>query len=257
MSIWHCYPNSRNIAVVGANGNVGSYITSALLAKNHFNVTAITRTESKATFPSGVNVARIDYDSQDTIVKALTGQDALVITMSVFGGNAQEKLIRGAAQAGVPWILPNEFGMYNTEEIQNETIGPGKAIARNLIESLGVSSWIGVTSGFWYEYSLSGAYFGIDIPKREVVYFDDGKQRLNTATWPQTGLAVANLLSLPVSASDGNGPTLEQYRNRYDLRIVFRPQPARDVRGGTEGYWHHGERLEDYVGAVEAALGHC
>jgi nucleoside-diphosphate-sugar epimerase len=137
----------KNIAVVGASGNVGSYIASALLAKNHFNVTAITRTESKATFPSGVRVARIDYNSPDTIVKALTGHDALVITLSVFSSGAQEQLIRGAAQAGVPWVLPNEFGMYNTEEIQNETIGSGKTIARLLIESLGLSSWIGVTSG--------------------------------------------------------------------------------------------------------------
>jgi hypothetical protein len=68
--------------------------------------------------------------------------------------------------------------------------------------------------GFWYEYSLSGGYYGIDIPKREVTFIDDGKQRLNTATWAQTGLAVANLLSLPVSASDGKGPALESYRNR-------------------------------------------
>jgi NAD(P)-dependent dehydrogenase (short-subunit alcohol dehydrogenase family) len=204
----------KNIAVVGASGNVGSYITSALLAKNHFNVTAITRTDSKATFPPGVGIERIDYDSPDTIVKALTGQDALVITMSVFAREAQEKLIRGAAQAGVPWVLPNEFGMYNTEEAQNETIGPGKTIARKLIESLGVSSWISVTSGFWYEYSLSGGYYGIDIPKREVVFFDDGTQRLNTSTWNQTGLAVANLLSLPVSASDSSASNLEQYRNR-------------------------------------------
>jgi hypothetical protein len=233
----------KNVAVVGASGNVGTHITSALLAKNHFNITAITRAESKATFPSGVAVARIDYNSPDTIVKALTGQDALVITMSVFAGGAQEKLIRGAAQAGVPWILPNEFGMYNTEEIQNETIGPGKTIARSLVETLGVSSWIGLTSGFWYEYSLSGGYYGIDIPKRKVTYIDDGMQRLNTATWPQTGLAVANLLSLPVSASDGNGPALDQYRNRMlfvssfalNQREMF--EVVQKVTGTTEKDW--------------------
>ncbi|KAB2110756.1 hypothetical protein AG0111_0g884 [Alternaria gaisen] len=233
----------KNIAVVGASGNVGTHITSALLAKTHFNVTAITRTDSKATFPPGVRVARIDYNSPDTIVKALTGQDALVITMSVFAGGAQEQLIRGAAQAGVPWVLPNEFGMYNTEEAQNETIGPGKTIARKLIESLGVSSWVGLTSGFWYEYSLSGGYYGINIPKREVTYIDDGKQRLNTATWPQTGLAVANLLSLPVSGSDSVGPILEQYRNRMlfvssfalNQREMF--EAVQKATGTTEKDW--------------------
>lgn len=204
----------KKVAVVGASGNVGSHIVSALQAKSQFQITAISRVQSKATFPQGVGVAHINYEKPDTLVTALKGQDALIITMSVFAHSAQEQLIRAAAQAGVPWILPNEFGMFNTEDVQIETTGPGKMRDRALIESLGVSSWIGLTSGFWYEYSLSGGYFGIDINKREVVFFDDGTQRLNASTWPQTGLAVANLLSLPLSSSDGKIPTLEQYRNR-------------------------------------------
>lgn len=204
----------KKVALVGANGNVGSYILSALQAKNQFQITAISRQQSKATFPSGIDVARVDYNEPESLVAALKGQDALIITMSVFAHDAQEKLIRAAAKAGVPWILPNEFGMYNTDEVQFETTGPGKKRDRALIESLGVSSWIGMTSGFWYEYSLSGGNYGIDLNKREVVYFDDGNQRLNTTTWSSTGLAVANLLSMPVSAVDGKGPALEQYRNR-------------------------------------------
>ena len=199
----------NRIALVGANGNVGSHILSALQAKNRFQITAISRVQSKTTFPSDISVARVNYDEPETLVNALKGQDALIITMSVFAHDAQEKLIRAAAQAGVAWILPNEFGMFNTDDVQNETTGSGKQRDRALIEKLGVSSWIGMTCGFWYEYSLSGGQYGIDLNKREVVYFDDGNQRLNTTTWPQTGLAVANLLSLPLSSTDGKGPTLE------------------------------------------------
>ncbi|USP73063.1 hypothetical protein yc1106_00337 [Curvularia clavata] len=204
----------KKIAIVGANGNVGSYILSALRAKGHFQITAISRIQSKATFPSDIGVARVNYEQPETLVEALKGQDALIITMSFSAQNAQEQLIRAAAEAGVPWILPNEFGMFNTQAIENETIGPAKQKDRALIESLRVSSWIGMIGGFWYEYSISGGQFGIDLSKREVVYLDDGNQRLNTSTWPQTGLAVANLLSLPISSSDGKGPTLDQYRNR-------------------------------------------
>jgi hypothetical protein len=233
----------KKIAIVGASGNIGSRIVSALQAKGRFNITAISRNDSKATFAEDIAVARVDYNESDTIVKALKGQDALIITMSVFARGAQEKLIRAAADAGVPWVLPNEFGMYNTEEAQNDTIGPGKRLDRELIESLAVSSWIGVTCGFWYEYSLSSTFYGIDIPKREVVFADDGMQRLNTSTWAQVGLAVANLLSLPVSASHQTGPSLEQYRDRMlyissfalNQREMF--EATKRVTGTTDSDW--------------------
>jgi hypothetical protein len=233
----------KKIALVGANGNVGSYILSALQAKNRFQITAISRVQSKATFPPDVAVARVNYDEPETLVKALKGQDALIITMSVFAHGAQEQLIRAAAEAGVPWILPNEFGMFNTEDVQIETVGPGKQRDRALIEKLGVSSWIGMTSGFWYEYSLGGGQFGIDLNKREVVFIDDGNQRLNTSTWSQTGLAVANLLSLPISSSDDKDQSLEQYRNRMlffssftlNQREMF--EAAQKATGTTEKDW--------------------
>lgn len=88
----------------------------------------------------------------------------------------KKKLIHAAAAAGVQWVLPNEFGMYNTENAQNDTIGPDKTKSRQFIESLGLS-WVGVTCGFWYEHSLSGlGLYSFDIAKREVIFFDeDGK----------------------------------------------------------------------------------
>lgn len=214
----------RNIAIVGASGNSGSHIVSSLLAKKQFNITAISRPDSKGTFPEGIKVAQVDYNNHDTIVSALKGHDALIITLSVFAPrDTQPKLIRAAANAGVQWILPNEFGMYNTEEAQNDTIGPGKSQDRALIESLGLT-WIGVTTGFWYEHSLSGpGFYGFDISKREVIFFDDGTQKLNTSTWPQVGRGVAGLLSLPVLPDDENDEktTLSSYRNRMAFISSF------------------------------------
>ncbi|KAJ4347548.1 hypothetical protein N0V95_005332 [Ascochyta clinopodiicola] len=207
----------RNIAIVGVTGNVGSYITKALLDKHRFTITAISRHGSRAEFPSDVKVRRVDYDDEKSIEDALENQDALIITTSVFAPkDTCAKLIRAAAAAGVAWILPNEFGMSNTDEATNDTIGPGKKDDRDLIEYLGVSSWIGISCGFWYEHSLSnGELYGIDTKKREVTFFDDGTQRLNTSTWPQVGRTVAALLSLPGDADgqQSDAVTLNAYRN--------------------------------------------
>lgn len=105
--------------------------------------------------------------------------------------------------------------MYNTDAAQNDTIGPGKARDRELIESLGLS-WIGLTCGFWYEHSLAGReLFGFDIKERKVTMFDDGEQKLNCSTWGFVGRAVAGILSLPISADEGErGTSLEEYKNR-------------------------------------------
>ncbi|KAF9691322.1 hypothetical protein EKO04_010610 [Ascochyta lentis] len=206
----------KNIAIVGGTGTIGTYIMQALLARNRFTITAISRHDSRAEFPSDIQVMRVDYDNEKSIVDALQGQDTLIITTSVFAPkDTSAKLIRAAAAAGVSWVLPNELGMYNTDEAANDTIGPTKKDDRELIESLGVSSWIGISCGFWYEHSLSnGELYGIDIEKREVTFFDNGMQRLNTSTWSQVGRAVAALLSLPVDLDDQpSDVTLSAYRN--------------------------------------------
>lgn len=206
----------KTIAIVGVTGTIGTYITQALLAKKRFNITAISRPDSKAEFPYEVKVARVNYDDHNSIVEGLRGHDALIITTSVWAPrDTSAKLIRAAAAAGIPWILPNEFGMFNTQEAAKETIGSGKEQDRELIESLGISSWIGISCGFWYEHSLSalnGELYGIDVRNRRATFFDDGTQRLNTSTWQQVGRAVAALLSLPIEQEHAP-TTIAMFRN--------------------------------------------
>ncbi|KAH6639054.1 hypothetical protein C7974DRAFT_125601 [Boeremia exigua] len=207
----------HKIAIVGVTGTIGTYITQALTAKNRFAITAISRHDSKAEIPANVQIARVDYSDHKSITEALKGHAALIITTSVWAPkDTSAKLIKAAADAGVSWILPNEFGMYNTDEAAQDTIGSGKREDRELIESLGVSSWIGISCGFWYEHSLSnGELYGIDTNKRKVTFFDDGTQKLNTSTWLQVGRAVAALMSLPIGVDNETDArtTLSSYRN--------------------------------------------
>ncbi|KAK9447965.1 uncharacterized protein V1518DRAFT_375798 [Limtongia smithiae] len=239
----------RKVAIVGATGNSGLYMTNALLATGKHTVTAISRADSTATMPTGVRVAKVDYSEPASLVAALKGHDALVITMSVMAPpDSEAKLIAAAADAGVKWILPSEFSPDMADPaLSKEThVGEPKRENRELIEKLGKSSYVALECGFWYEWSLaiSGAY-GFDVAKRTVTMYDDGETKICTSTWPQVGRAVAKLLSLKI-APDGpedKEPTLEMFRNKflYISSFVLSQRQIFDsvlrVTGTTEADW--------------------
>lgn len=101
-----------------AGGNVGRFMTEALLKTGNHTVTAITRFDSQSTLPDGVLAKKVDYEKPETLVEALRGQDALVITVSGRSPmqSIEEKLVRAAAEAEVPWILPNEWSPDSANE---------------------------------------------------------------------------------------------------------------------------------------------
>ncbi|KAG2175443.1 hypothetical protein INT43_001090 [Umbelopsis isabellina] len=210
----------EKIAIVGAGGQSGSHITDTLLKTGKHKITAITRVDSTSTFPSGIEIKRVDYDDQMSLVEALQGQEVLIITLGIFAApDQQTKLIRAAAAAKVPWVIPNEFGNDNANPalLKDIPVNAGKTQYREEIERLGVSSWLGICCNFWYDYSLSRGNFAIDIKNRTVTLWDDGNTRINTSTLPQIGQAIAKLLSLKVLPDDkeDTSPCLSNYKNKF------------------------------------------
>jgi hypothetical protein len=169
-----------------------------------------------------VKIKKVNYEDQSRLVEALQGQEALIITLNVFTpSDTQTKLIEAAATANVPWILPNEFGRdnVNSEMGKDDLLGAAKAKYREHIEALGKSSWIAITCGFWYEFSLAGGTwrYGFDFKERTVQQFDDGKTKINTSTWPQLGSAVAALVSLkiaPEGEDDQSVTLMTHFKNK-------------------------------------------
>jgi hypothetical protein len=210
----------ENVAVVGVSGSVGSYITQSLLETGKHTVTAVTREDSKSEIPKDVKVAKVNYDDESTLVGALKGQQALVITMKTGQKEASLKLIRAAAKAGVDFIMPNEYG---PDVRANRTFGQESLLLGPIeghqeeIEKHGVSSWIGLTCSFWYPFSLaqSPQAYGFDFQNKKAYMIDGGSLKINTSTWDQCGRAVATLLSLPVLPQDANDKslTVSHWRN--------------------------------------------
>ena len=234
------------VAIVGASGNVGSHITSALLATGKHQVTAITRAGSTSKVPEGIiAIKSIDYNDPSTLVEALKGQEVLINTVSASaaGGDVQEKLVDAAAEAGVQWIVPNEWGSdnSNTALVEATMLGPPALAMRKYIEGKGLK-WIAISCSFWYEFSLSGTEirYGFDFPNKRLTLFDEGTTKISTTTWPQVGRAVASLLSLPV---DGQSPCVSDWKNDAVLIDSF-TLSQRDmldsvlrVTGGKESIW--------------------
>ncbi len=183
-------------------------------------MTAITRAESTSTPPAGVQVAKVDYSDHSSLVKAFTGQEALIITMGVTAPpDQQSKLIAAATEAKVSWILPNEWGFdAKNEQLVIDIMGANHyGQIHQQIEQSGSSSWIGIACGFWYEFSVKNGpeCYGFDLKDHKAIFIDNGETKINTSTWPQCGRAVANLLSLKILPDDESDKSahLSQFKN--------------------------------------------
>lgn len=202
-----------------AGGNSGSFMAQSLIDTGRFNVTALTRPDSTSKLPAGIKVAKASNDDHDALVAALRGQDALLITLGVMApADTHGKLVRAAADAGVPWVLPNDWG-FDTEndDCVNDIPGASKVPnGRKEVLETGVCKFISVSTGFWYEWSLAIPFaYGFDFANKTATFFDNGETKISTSTWPQVGRAVTSLLSLPIKAEGGNSERcLEHFQNR-------------------------------------------
>jgi len=129
-------------------------MTKELLKTGKHTVTAITRHDSTTKLPERVQVTKVDYSKPTTIVEALNNRDALVITLSGFvPPDTQSKLIHAAAEAGVPWIFPNEWSPDTANEglVKDVAMFQTKPASREEITKIGKSPYVAVATGFWYE----------------------------------------------------------------------------------------------------------
>ncbi|KAI8692582.1 NmrA domain-containing protein [Fusarium sp. Ph1] len=220
---------ARKIAIVGGTGTVGSRTLSSLLDKNIHTIMAISRSDSSATFPENATVLKGDYSDENFLVSALKGQVVLILQLSPTAMSVQESFIRAAAKAGVPYILPTEFGtdIEALDLTREQPITSGKKGSRDLVEQLGVSSWITV--------------------ERKAEIWNGGNVKANTSTLKRVGAAVAELLSRPEEE-------LSAYKNRpfyvssffiSQMEILERMQR---ITGTTDADWEIKERDIDEFG---------
>ncbi|KAM0439168.1 hypothetical protein ACHAQK_006272 [Fusarium lateritium] len=204
------HTQGRKIAIIGASGQVGSPTLKALLAQGIHTITAVQRAESTSTFPQEVLVKSGDLADESFLVGAFQGQDVVVLMPPLpHITSIQEPAVRAAAQAGVPYVFPAEFGPdpFATRLIEENKLLQDKKQIRDLIEELGVSSWISISVGPFLDMNIKSGLWGIDIENRKATIWSGATGKVNTSSVAHTGQATAAVLSLPDAE-------LSQYKNK-------------------------------------------
>ncbi|KAJ0162802.1 hypothetical protein CTA2_3988 [Colletotrichum tanaceti] len=197
----------KKVAVVGGSGNLGPSVIRSLLAGG-FQVTALSRKESSATFPSEVAVKKVDLGSLDEVTAALQGQDAVASIVGNDGFAGQKTLVDAALAAGVKRFIPSEFGIH-TREARGTKIGgilaPKIQISDYLIELSEKNTsftWTGISVGPFFDWDFSSSILGFDVKNKTVNIFDSGNEPVSPSTLGLIGDSVAGVLKNPEATAN-------------------------------------------------------
>jgi putative NADH-flavin reductase len=193
------------VALIGANGNLGPAVLSALLSLPKITVTVLTRSSSSTTYPPAVRTVSIsDSLPAHDLTNSLRGQDALVITIVCTLVEEQIKLIDAAYAAGVKRVIPADFGSCDSADKYTLDLLPvmaGKARVRAHLEQLAlqngsVLSWTNIITGHFFDHGLKDRLLLFDLPKRRVRLLDVGDIRWSASTLKRVGEAVLRGLEM-------------------------------------------------------------
>lgn len=193
---------------------MGAPTLKALLAQGIHTITAIQRREATTSFPPEVAVRSGDLEDEAFVAEVVKGQDVLILMPPLSHISLQKGFVRAAAKAGVPYVLPSEFGPdpFATQLVDENVLLQDKKAIRDLIDELGVSSWVSVTVGPWLEPGLVGGLWGIDCKARKATIWRGADSKANTSTVQRTAEVAAAVLSLP-----------EAELARYKNKAVYAP----------------------------------
>ncbi|KFY35868.1 hypothetical protein V494_05520 [Pseudogymnoascus sp. VKM F-4513 (FW-928)] len=195
----------KNVIVIGASGNIGGAIFKGIVASNKFTVTVLTRPESTATYPAGIKTIQSDY-SEQSLVDAFQGQDAVVSALGAAGLAEEIKIIDAAVKAGVKRFIPSEYGSNSKNEKATALIpffGLKAQINAHLKEQEAKGlTWTGIAAGPMFDWGINMGLVGFNIHTKEALIFDDGNRRFSTTNLSQLGNAVVAVLSKPAATAN-------------------------------------------------------
>ncbi|RSL78937.1 hypothetical protein CDV31_017242 [Fusarium ambrosium] len=211
-------PLIKNVTVVGATGNVGPHIVSALLERS-FHVTALTRATSSHSFPPMITEFKTDY-TPASLERAFQGQDAVICTLGYGGLEKQLDLVDAAEKAGVKRFIPSEFGSPKgnndlpeyTNLLQNKL-----KVVRYLQQKADKNpqfSWSAFTTGTFLDRALlTFPDFGFDVRHESATIFDSGNE-------PFTAMTIQSIGKPVVTSLEKFDETMNRYIGISSLKVT-------------------------------------
>lgn len=195
-------PTITKVALAGASGSLGKPVLEHLISSN-FDVTVLTREDSTSTFPTGVNVVKVDYSSEKALTAALQGQDALISTLATEVISSQDILIKAAIAARVYRIIPSEFGSDTFLEANKELpVYFQKIDIQKLLEE-GVKDINGgevtytlVLNSIFLDWAIDYGFL-IDAKNKKLVLYDGGETPYSTTPLHAIAKGVVGVLKHP------------------------------------------------------------
>ncbi|KAM0276986.1 hypothetical protein ACHAQH_006168 [Verticillium albo-atrum] len=197
----------KNVALVGANGTLGSVLLSTLVDSAAFTLTAVIRHGSSSTPPyptSQVRVATVDKGlTLGSLKEALTGQDAVIAAFPLKDPSAHLRLVEAAAAAGVKLFISADFGSIDADNPRARELVPlyrhklaVRLRAQELVAEYPGFSWAGIVCGHFFEWGVKEGFFHTDLERRTADIFDGGRHRASTTTLTRVGEAVVRMLKM-------------------------------------------------------------
>lgn len=236
-----------------ATGNLGPAILDQLLAAG-FQVKVLTRQSSSHKFPASVEVAPVDYDSLDSLVAALQGQDAVVSTLASLALEKQLLLVEAASKAGVQRFIPSDFGSNTVHEKTSKLPSYGHKIAvqealkREAAKSGGMTYTI-VINGPFLDWAVRVGWLA-NLKTREINLWDGGDRVFSATTLAGVGQAVAGVLKHPAETRNRAVFVQEAALSARDLARC-----AKQATGAGQGSWTENQpSIDELVNAGWAEL---
>ncbi|KAJ4178563.1 hypothetical protein NW755_013101 [Fusarium falciforme] len=243
----------KNVALVGASGNLGVVIQDHFLAQldSPLRVSVLTRQGSDAKLPAGLNAISTDY-SPASLEQGLRRKDVVIMFLPPESTVDHETVMDAAVRAVVKRFFPPEYG---------------RSIVKYLEQTQDVTSWTAVLCNPWIDFAL---YTLLTDPER----FEEAKNMyIHVASYTVTQNEILSVVEEltgqnwkveNLKSNEVVSEALESIKNGWNWGLALQVQailtPEEDLRGLLAGEWKgilhwQPEKLPNYTLKQDIALG--
>jgi hypothetical protein len=213
----------QNVAVVGANSDVGTAILRLLATSpDAFALHILQRASSTSTPPvPSANVVRTaDAWSLADLTRALRSARADVVIAALAVKSAEDHMLlaEAAAAAGARRFIPADFGSLDARDATARRMVPlfgRKVQVRERLESLARQSaeraeedggagfgWTSIVCGHLFDWGLRNGFLHVDLDTRRVELLDGGRAAFSASTLGRVAESVRAVLLRPEETRD-------------------------------------------------------